>query len=334
MEKRGHEIKVTARDKDVTKQLLDVYNIPYTLIGKPKKGKFNLIKEWILRDIQITKIAREFQPDILMGNLNPAIAHAAKIIRKKSIIFTDQEPEALNFPLADMLTIPFADVIITLSSVRHDYGKKEIRVNSFKELAYLHPNWFKPDESVLDSIDPEKRDNFAILRFVSWDAYHDVGEGGFDLESKSKLVSELQKYTNVFISSESPLPEEFESYHFPVSPEKMHDLLYFARLLVCDSQTMATEAAILGTPVVRCNSFVGDNDMSNFINLEKKYQMIFNIQKSQQAIIKAIDIISVKSGKNEGIQENRIINEKCDLTSFFIDVIEDKKQEWWLINVA
>jgi hypothetical protein len=48
----------------------------------------------------------------------------------------------------------------------------------------------------------------------------------------------------------------------------MHDALAEASLLVADTQTMVAEAALLGTPAVRSNSFVGGTDMRNFVELE------------------------------------------------------------------
>lgn len=71
MEGRGHQILVTARDKDVSINLLNAYGIDCIPVGKINKKKFGLIQEWIERDIKILKIARKFNPDILMGMLNP-----------------------------------------------------------------------------------------------------------------------------------------------------------------------------------------------------------------------------------------------------------------------
>ena len=324
MQKKGHEFKITGRDKDVTKQLLDAYQIPYELVGKMKPGKFNLFGEWIKRDIQILKIARKFNPDILMGTLNPAIVHAAKILGKKSIIFTDSEPEAVKFPIADLITVPFADVIITLDSVRHCYGKKEVRVNSFKELAYLHPNWFTPNPKVLHDAGLGEDEDYIILRFVAWGAYHDVGRTGFDVNAKRRLLKELEKYGRIFISSESKLPDEFEKFRLPIRPEQIHDLLYYAKLLVCDSQTMATEAAILGTPVIRCNSFVGEKDMGNFLELEIKYDLMYNYSDSEIAIEKAIQLAQNGQSKEQWQRKcQRLFREKIDISTYLIHFISN-----------
>jgi predicted glycosyltransferase len=75
MEKRGHQVLVTAREKDVATQLLKAYNIPFIPVGKKGTGSLNLAKEWIIRDIEITRIAKRFDPDILLGAMNPAPVH-------------------------------------------------------------------------------------------------------------------------------------------------------------------------------------------------------------------------------------------------------------------
>jgi predicted glycosyltransferase len=54
----------------------------------------------------------------------------------------------------------------------------------------------------------------------------------------------------VFITSEGWLDDGLAKYEINVSPEKMHDLLYYADLLIGDSQTMTTEAGVLGTPAM------------------------------------------------------------------------------------
>jgi uncharacterized protein len=323
MERKGHVFRITARDKDVTKQLLDAYRIPYELVGKHSSGTLNLFIEWIGRGTSILKIAHEFQPDILMGGVNPAVVYAANILGKKAVIFTDSEPESLKYPIADFLCVPFADAILTLDSVRHSYGKKEIRVNSYKELAYLHPNWFRPDPGVLEEAGLTEGEKFVLLRFVAWGAYHDIGNGSFDTEAKRKLIRELEKYAKVFISSESKLPDEFEKYRFSLRPDRMHDFLYHAHLLVCDSQTMATEAAILGTPAIRCNSFVGEKDMGNFVELEEKYGLIFNYPDADAALAKAVELIQVANIKKQW-QEKRdtVFNDKIDLTAFMIGCVD------------
>ena len=323
MEKKGHRIFVTARDKEVTKNLLEAYQIPYIHVGSAKPGKLNLMLEWINRDIKIYKIAKKENPDILIGVLSPTMVHAAKILGKKSIVFTDSEPESIKFPILDIITLPFVDSILTLTSVQHNYGKKEVRINSYKELAYLHPKWFTPNPHVLKKAGLSEKDKYIIIRFIGWAAYHDVGRGGFDIEHQRLLIRKLVPHARVFISSENPLPEEFEEYRIPIKPEEMHDFLCFASLLVSDSQTMTTEAAVLGTPAIRCNSFVGKRDMGNFIELENKYGLIFNFDSVEKAIDKAVELITWTDCKKIwACKREKLLQDKTDFSSFLIQYVE------------
>jgi len=70
--------------------------------------------------------------------------------------------------------------------------------------------------------------------------------------------------------------------------EAIHDLLAFADCYVGDSQTMATEAALLGTPAVRTSAFVGDDDMSNFRELETEYGLLQSFADEDAAIDRAV----------------------------------------------
>ncbi|MFW5895333.1 MAG: DUF354 domain-containing protein [archaeon] len=323
LEKKGHTVKVTVRDKDVAIDLLKAYEIPFQVVEK-KSLNFSLISEWGYRDYKIYKISKKFEPDLFLGTLNPVIAHCAKILDKPSIIFTDYEPDSIKYPLGHYLTSPFVDTILTPTSVRYSYGPKEFKLDSFKELAYLHPNHFIPDSNVLDQIGLEKDGRFTIIRFITWGAHHDVDRSGFNLSEKMELIERLEKESKVLISSEGPLPEELKKYEISINPEDMHDLLYYANLFICDSQTMATEAALLGTPSIRCNSFVGENDFGNFIELEKKYNLMFNYKDSKKAIEKAGDLIR-RSNLDKEWDERRekLLKDKIDLSSFMVWFIEN-----------
>ena len=87
---------------------------------------------------------------------------------------------------------------------------------------------------------------------------------------------------------------------------------------------MTTEAAILGTPAVRCNSFVGPKDMGNFIELEQKYDSIYSYQDSRQAIQKAVELIQQPDLKKQWAKKRqKLLADKIDVTHFMVDFIEN-----------
>lgn len=318
MKRRGHDLIVTARDKDVALRLLEAYDIGYTAIGRAKEGKFNLIIEWAGRDWGIYLIARKFRPDILTGIGNPCVTHTAWLTGAKSVIFADTE----HAKLENMITFPFADVICTPSCFKKDLGRKQVRYNGYHELAYLHPNYFKPAPSVLRELGLSENDRFIIVRFVSWSACHDTGQHGFNLPEKRKLIRELEKCGRVLISSEGILPDEFGEYKITTTPEKLHNLLYYATLYIGEGATMATEAAMVGTPSIYTSSLVGA--MGNFIELSEKYDLVRSFRDVNEAIQEASKLLGQLSLKQQWAKKReRLLADKIDVTGFMVNLIEN-----------
>jgi predicted glycosyltransferase len=318
MEKQGHQIKVLARDKDVTLKLLKYYSIEHQVIGSSSKGFIGLLWEWLRRDIEIYKIASKMHPDILMGVNNPCLAHSARLSGGKYINLT----ETKHARLENLLTHPFTDLINTTPTYGKDFGKKHVRYDSYPELAYLHTNYFKPDPSILDELGLSKGEICFVIRFVAWRASHDLGKAGLSMAVKRELVDILKRQGRVFISAEDSLPDEFEQYRITLTPEKIHDLLYFARLYIGEGATMASEAAVLGTPAIYVNplkiGYLGEQ--------ENKYGLVYNFHRpndERKAILdKVKELLSNKNLKEESkLSRGRLLNEKCDLTKFMIEQV-------------
>ena len=321
LEKRGHIVKVVAINKDRDLELLDAFNIKYDVISNTI-GK-NLLENcfvFLQTTWKILLISIKFKPNLFLGRASPMMAINSFLFRKKHIVFEDVD---IFSPYLFICKL-FSTIIITPFLFSRDLGKKHLRVHTYKELFYLHPEYFKPDSSILDEMGLNRNEIFVLLRFVSFEALHDISREGFKLEDKRKLIKELEKYSRVFISSESSLPEDFEKYMLRLSPEKIHDFIYYAKLFICDSGTMATEAAILGTPVIRCNSLVGKKDLSNFCELENKYGLLVNIRNPKKAIKKAEEMIQKTNLKREWQDKRkRLLEDKYNINNFIIWLIEN-----------
>ncbi|MDN7025665.1 DUF354 domain-containing protein [Methanoculleus sp. FWC-SCC1] len=320
LQEHGHDVLVSARDKDVLLELLSHYNIEYRVISKQKIGFTGLSIELFQRIRNLSELIRAFKPDLICGP-GETVALAGKLTSTPVILFNDSEPVPIN----KILTYPFVDIICTPSTFRNDLGQKQIRYEGYKELAYLHPNYFIPDPSILKELQIDEKDPYTIVHFVAWNAQHDAGHKG--LGNKEEIVKELEKYSNVLISSEAALPKPLRKYQISIPPEKMHDALYYAKILLCDSQTMTTEAAVLGTPAIRCNSFVGSNDMGNFIELEQKYGLIYNYSDEHIALSKATELLQQPKIKEAWVQKrDNLLKDKIDVTAFLVWLIENYPQ--------
>lgn len=271
LEQNGHSILVLARDKDVLLKVLEEECVPYKVFGKHNKsmarkvlGTFSLLRNY-------KKIARQFNPDVIVSKASYYGCFTAKRLHKKSVIFPDSEVVKVT----NKYVVPLCTKVVTPENFTLDYGKKHIRVKGFFENCYLAPSVFSSDGSVVEQYNLHKP--YAVFRFVGWFANHDVKNSGFSLEEKVQMVKAVEPYMTVYISSEKDLPDELAKYKLPTPASSIHSVLSFADLYLGDSQTMATEAALLGTPAIRSNSFVGENDMSNFKMLEQKYGLLRNV---------------------------------------------------------
>ena len=193
------------------------------------------------------------------------------------------------------------------------------------ELAYLHPNRFSPDPVVLQHAGIHEGDRFFIMRFVALKGHHDVGQQGLTLEQKKALVELMKSYGRVIITSERAIEPEFEQYRLPVPPEEIHSLMAYSSMFLGDSQTMTSEAAVLGVPALKCNTFAGRLSVPNM--LEQKYGLCYAYLPTQfDEMYHHIEQLLAREPhelKNEWqAKRQRMLNDMIDPTEFFVNYIE------------
>lgn len=315
---QGNEILVVSRNKEIEHRLLSSYNIPYVSRGKGKSGKLSKLLYMIYADVKIWILALKFKPDIFLNFLHPYPSHVARLLGKPSLVFSDTEHARLHH----RLTVPFATKILTPSCYLSDLGAKQVRFNGYMEISYLHPKYFTPDPSILEILKVKESEKFVIMRFVSWQAAHDFGHNGMSLKNKRKAVFELVNHAKVFISAEGELPEDLEQYRIRIPFHKMHDAIYYSALLFGESATMASEAAVLGTPSV----FMFDGALGYTKEEEDKYHIVNNFTESEidqeRAIERALEIIRDENGREKYKEIGRSIISNCvDTTAFMVDEV-------------
>ncbi|HUL62780.1 MAG TPA: DUF354 domain-containing protein [Methanocella sp.] len=318
MRQRGHEVLITASEKEITYRLLDEYGLDYVRLGSLGGTPLEKAANIPVHDLKLYHAVRKFRPDVFLGFGSIANGHVSKMLGRPAIAFDDTEIS----PVEHMLYVPFTDAILTPTAFRKDFGRKHIRYDGYIELAYLHPNYFRPDPAVLDLAGVGKGEPYSVLRFVGWDAANDLGRTGFDLATKRNAVRELEKHGRVFISSELPLPADLEPYRLRIPPGLIHHLLAYAQLLFCDSGTMTTEAALLGTPVVHFD--VIGQTFGNFAELEQRYGLIANCTAPGEALDRALDLVARPGVRDEWrAKRDALLREKIDVNAFMVRFVEE-----------
>lgn len=314
---RGDEVLVLSREKDVANQLLEAYGIEYESISRLGKSKLSLVSEMLVRDVRMLRRARRFEPDVLVGIMGVTIAQVGPLIRKPAIVFYDTE----NAKLTNRIVYPLAHSVCTPECYDAPVNGNHVTYPSYHELAYLHPDRFTPDPEILQRAGIEATEPFFLLRFVSWQASHDVGEAGFDLELKRKLVSLLQKRGRVLISSENELPADLECLRFNAPPEEIHHFLAFATMLIGESATMASEAAVLGTPAF----YIADTGRGYTDELEAKYQLVWNYKRAEarealeniERLLNQADLAAKMKTRRE-----KMLDQRIDATAWLLEYVD------------
>ena len=313
----GHEVQILARDYGCTLDLLEYEDLPYKVYGSCSTSKTSLFRRLPGHYYRIARLARRFDPDIAFG-IGAYAAHGSVFAGCRCVLVIDSEPTTIDHHISK----PFADIILTPTTFRKRLGANHYEFNGFKESAYLHPDVYTPNPAVRDELGVGSDEPFVIVRFNAFGSHHDVGHSGFPPNRRLELIEQLAAEATVFVSDEAGTFEfdGIDARPFELHPARLHDALAEARLLVADTQTMVTEAAMLGTPAVRSNSFVGENDMGNFLSLEE-FGLIFNADTFESAIDIAVDLAGDETVEEEWQRKRALfIQDMVNLTSVITQI--------------
>lgn len=319
LKEAGHDVKILIKKKDILEDLLKNQGWEYTNIHSKERGdsKFKIALALLKRELALLKIVLQYKPHLMAGT-SAEITHIGKITRIPSIVVNEDDADVV--PLFAKIAYPLATTILAPNCC--DCGKwnyKKTGYESYHELAYLHPNHFKADETIVRKYIPEK--DFIILRFAKLNAHHDEGRKGIDDALALKLIELISPFGRVYITSERALSKELEPYRISINPLHIHHAMAFAKMYIGDSQTMAAEAAVLGTPSIRFNDFVGE--IGYLEELEHKYQLTFGIRTSdREKLFERTKELIEQNNLHELFQsrKEKMLKEKTDLSVLMKDL--------------
>jgi hypothetical protein len=325
MQEKGHEFAFVARDKEVLQTLLLHYNIKYTNRGCGKKSLIGKLFYIFYADYIIYKVAKRFKPDLFLSFASTYAAHVSRLFGKPHIVLDDTEHAKFEL----MMYPPFSDVILNPTCFWKKFSPKQLFFESYMELFYLNPKYFTPDISIINSYGISSNEKFFIVRFVSWNASHDIGQKGLSFESKIKLVHTLEEKGRVLISSEGSIPDAFKSNQIKIRPEHLHHFLAFAELYVGEGSTTASECAVLGTPNIYINSLI----VGYCKEQQEKYGLCNHLTNENGVIEKVVEIINNQDIRQEYItKRQRMLDDKIDGTAFLVWFIENYPQSEEIIR--
>lgn len=316
----GATICVVAKDKDVTIDLLESYDFNYELVMEDVTVNPLRPQGWRRQfglERNIYRIAKAFDPDLLLGKGGVALGHVGTLLRVPTLTFQNNEHGTLE----RRLSVPFVDRLCTHEYFWDDLGSNQVRYPGYQELAYLHPDRFTPDPSVFDDLEIDPDDRFAIVRQISWEAVHDLGHSGID--DIQSLVDRIESAgVEVLLTAEGSTPPSLSEYLIDVPVHRIHDLMAYADLFVGESGTMSCEAAVLGTPAV----YISPIRVGYLDELESRYGLVYNFSgpnRQRNGLEKATRILEENDPERYERRHETLLAEKIDTTEFMIEQTVD-----------
>jgi uncharacterized protein len=321
LREKGHQVIMIIRSKDILESLLinDGQKYINILPEGRRDDSFNIFWAMLKRDSRLAGIVRKHKPDMLIGS-DPSVAQIGILFGIPSIICSEDDVHII--PKLAILTYPFATHIFSAEMCDAGrWNKKKISHKSYQKLGYLHPKYFKPDSSLIGKLADEK---YFLIRLAKLNAHHDHKTKGIDVDLLRGIIFRLTSVGKVYISSETPLDQEFIKFKLTTSLNVIHHVMYYSELIICDSQSMTVESAMLGVPSLRFNDFAGRIGILE--ELEHVYGLTYGIKSDSpgKLLSKLDELLSYNDLRSE-FKERRekMLSEKIDINAYLVWLIEN-----------
>jgi uncharacterized protein len=326
LKRDGHKVDIAIVKKDVLEYLVQQEGWDYINIfpeGRQSKREkavsiiWKTVVNFSKTLIRLHRLTKNKKYDLFITD--DCLVITGWYRRVKTLFFIDNELSTV--PESAVLCYFAFKIIAPLSVNLGRFEKKKIGFRGYKELAYLHPDIFTPDVNVVKEFNPEMK-RYFVIRLVSMTASHDRQICGITNRQLNYLLDSLSPFGVVYISAEKGLPEEFNNYLLKIKPNDIASVLYFADLFIGDSGTMASEAAVLGTPSIMYHDFIGRLGVMK--EKEEKYGLMFGFKTNEfdEMLQKALKLVSEKNCKQELLRKKDImLHEVGNINDFLIRTI-------------
>ncbi len=323
---RGDEVLLLGRDRDVMKQLLSAYSyIPSEIVSATGRSNRFPLREMLARQAAVARAVRRFRPTLVLS-LMGSYTQAARLFGVPNVIFTDSEFQSFNHRIAH----PFATRIYTPQCFWKPLGAKQRRYNGYHELAFLHPKRWSARPEVLKRLTVNggprpvpgaqpAPGEYVVIRTSAWNTLHDIGEHGLGAAFDALMEQVLARYSVYLVPEGGKLAAEWSRYRLAVPAEDYHDVLAFARLVITEGASTASEAACLGVPSVYVNS----TRRGYLEDQERRYGLVHNFTDPAAAARKVTELL-LRPPSAEGLANARaaLILDHIDVTEYVVNELD------------
>lgn len=288
-------------------------DVRYVIIGEYKKTIVSKLFGIIERDIAFLNHLRKIDFEVGTGISSDSLAHTTHFFKKPYINFGDDIEYKLGYYY---LVHPFSTRDVMPKCVPA-YGKNFLKYPGFKELAYLHPNYFKPNKEALKPYDLNPYE-YVFIREAS---NASLNYRKMEMGNLSKILDFLKENDLKIILSieDKSLVNLFKDHCIILEEpvEDIHSLLSYANFTISSGDSIARESCLVGTPAI----YTGGRDMA--INNELiKRSCMFKVE-DEDSIRNAMDYMINNDIKKEVEVKIKyaLEHEWVDTTQVILDIL-------------
>ncbi|MCK9421314.1 MAG: DUF354 domain-containing protein [Bacteroidales bacterium] len=312
--KEGHSIILTYRERGLLGRIVhyELGQFDPICIGTHKRNFIRKVIGQLLRDYRFLIFQKRKHIDLSVC-FGPTNAIASWVNRIPYLAFEDDAEYKIPFYHANL----FATRHIMPDFIK--INKKNIfKFHGFKELAYLHPDYFQPNPDVLNKFNLEV-DKYIFIREIA-----NVSLNYQKENPKIQQIIELlvNKGFKIVLSLENKkFVSRFEKdciiLEEPV--EDIYSLIKYSRFVISSGDTLARESCLQGVPTL----YTGGRIMAMNSDFIESGCMI--MREKTDEVLAAIDILLDKDIKKntEKITHDRILNQWEDTTMVILKHIRD-----------
>ncbi len=253
LERRGHEVLFTARDRASTLELLEMYGIPHKVVGGAYPAGFSgKAVGTMIRSLALAMAGRALKPDLSFGHGSRALPIASRLAGVPSVTMYDYEwvnPAIFNrFCARILLPELIDDERCREAGIRTDLVR---RFPGYKEQLYLADA--KPDPALSTELGLRADLIRVLFRPPAGKAHYHDPRADLIMDSLLERLLGDPRVQLVFIPRDASDLGRVAGSHAAqvVIPARQFDgpaLILACDIVIGGGGTMTREAAVLGVP--------------------------------------------------------------------------------------
>ncbi len=311
---KGHDVLCFVRDDDVNREYIQDSDITHSFYGSGPKG---YLPDFVSRYKNQFSLARKlfsFKPDLIFSVNSIPYSTFNSIFNIYSVTFLDRRLQKKD----EKKIFRHADKIVTPDCYPFEVpSDKQVSHSSYHPFAYLHPNRFEADPTVLDDLTVEPND-YVLVSFASrsWEGFTE--EDLLTRKEKIDIVREISEYRKVLLDGRGSVPEPLEEYVPSIPLRSYNQLMANSELVVGDDPIICGEAGVLGIPWI----FISESSAPTLEEQEIQYEIGTQVESIEKADELAEMLLTGEVEPDFENAREKILNDKIDLTEWMVKFVE------------